>query len=90
MNSKMKQYDDDDGRVIASMDVEGMRWQNRKARRELNPENVVFKSPRGDQLSRSEACRYNWYAVLAGMVVVSVFSIAWILFILFCTQIWFK
>lgn len=90
MNSKTKQYEDDDGRVICSMDVEGMRWRNLKARREMQPENAAFKSPRGDQLSRSEARRYNWYAVLAGMVVVSVFSVTWILFILFCTQIWFK
>lgn len=90
MSSNPKQYEDDDGRVICSMDVEGMRWPTRKARREMHPDKMVYKTIQGDQLSRSEARRYNWYSVLAGMVVVSVFSITWILFVLFCTQIWFK
>jgi len=90
MSTKSKQYEDDDGRVICSMDVEGMRGLSLKARRKMHPENVVYKTVHGDQLSRSEARRYNWYAVLAGMLVVSVFSITWILFVLFCTEIWFK
>ncbi len=90
MSTKSKQYEDDDGRVICSMDVEGMRALSLKARRKMQPENVAYKTIHGDQLSRSEARRYNWYAVLAGMLVVSVFSITWILFVLFCTKIWFK
>jgi hypothetical protein len=90
MSSKPKQFDDDDGRVICDMDVEGLGWKSLKARREMRPDNAVYKSPRGEQLSRSEARRYNWYAILAGLVIVAVFSVTWILFVLFCTQIWFK
>ena len=32
MANKPKQYDDDDGRVICNMDVEGMRWHDKRVR----------------------------------------------------------
>jgi hypothetical protein len=86
-NQPKNQYEDDDGRVICSMDVEGMRWHDKKTRRE---ERVVRRAAQGDQLTRSEARRYTWYATLAGLLIVAVFSLAWVLFILFCTQIWLR
>lgn len=82
-----KQYDDDDGKVICNMDVEGMRWHDKNVRRE---ERAKRKYPQGDSMSRAEARRYTWYSILAGLVIASVFSITWVLFILFCTQIWFR
>lgn len=87
MKYKEKKYEDDDGRVICNMDVPGMRWYDKKSLRmeENTPQGIP-----GDQLTRSEARRYNWYAVLAGLVIVLVFSTVWVLFTLFCTQIWFR
>ena len=87
MNPQPRKYDDDDGRVICHMDVEGMRWQPRPVRvKEAPPANPAPLSP----LTRAEARRYTWYAVKAGILVATVFSLGLILFTLFCTQIWFR
>ncbi|MAT43958.1 MAG: hypothetical protein CL609_16610 [Anaerolineaceae bacterium] len=87
VNKSKKQYEDDDGRVICDMNVEGMRWFDKSLRRNGQMSNKV---PQGTQLTRSEARRYTWYSLLAGLSVAGVFSVTWILFILFCTQIWFR
>ena len=87
MVHKPKQYDDDDGRVVCAMDVEGMRWHDKDVRRR---ENEARKVAQGEQMTRSEARRFTWYAVLAGLLIVAVFSATWVLFALFCTQIWFR
>jgi len=87
MANKLKQYDDDDGRVICSMDVEGMRWHDKRVRGEKREANRVSQ---GNQMTKSEARQFTWYAVLAGLLIAAVFSVTWVLFILFCTEIWFK
>ena len=87
MANKLKQYEDDDGRVICNMDVEGMRWHDKRVRRESREARRVSQ---GDQMTKSEARQFTWYAVLAGMLIAAVFSVTWILFILFCTKIWFR
>jgi hypothetical protein len=88
MNKQPRQYEDDDGRTICDMDVAGLRWHDRRFRREKRAEARAAAS--AGQLTRSEARRYTWYAMLAGLMIVSVFSATWILFTLFCTEIWFK
>jgi hypothetical protein len=90
MTRVSKKYDDDDGRVIANMDVEGMRWHDRRKRPEEPQAVKAYQGVRGDPLTRSEARRYTWSAVLAGLVVVLVFSVTWVLFVLFLTQIVFR
>jgi len=85
MGQNPKQYDDDDGRVVCSMDVEGMRWHDKRVRREQKAMRTAAV-----QMTRSEMRRYNWYSILAGLSIVGVFSVVWVLFVLFCTQIWFK
>ncbi len=87
MEKLNKKYEDDDNRVICNMDVEGMRWYDRDIRRK---ERETRKTPRGNQLTRSETWRYTWSALLAGLSIVAVFSVTWVLFILFCTKIWFR
>jgi hypothetical protein len=87
MTAQPKQYDDDDGRVICNMDVPGMRWHDRAVRRQ---ERAQRKASQGGQLTRSEALRYTWYAVLSGLLIAAIFSTVWVLFILFCTQVWFR
>ncbi len=82
-----KQYEDDDGRVICNMDVEGMRWYDKGVRRR---EQAARRLPPGDELSRLEIRQLTGSAVLAGLMIVLVFSVTWVLFILFCTEIWFR
>lgn len=87
MKPEPKKFDDDDGRVIVNMNVEGMPWYNRRLRRER------FAAPsvsQGDQLTDSEGRLYTWYSVLAGLFITLVFAATWVLFVLFCTEIWFK
>ncbi len=87
MNPQQKKYDDDDGRVICNMDVDGMRWHDRAIHKK---EPAVHQVAKGEQMTKSEARRFTWYAIRAGMLVVLIFSVVWVLFILFCTQVWFR
>jgi hypothetical protein len=87
MANQKKQYDDDDGRVILNMDIEGMQWHDKRVRQEKRTERKVGH---GDQLTRSEARQFTWYAILAGLLIVAVFSVTWVLFILFCINVWFR
>jgi hypothetical protein len=87
MAPQPRQYDDDDGRVICDMDLDGMRWNAKTIRRE---ENKKRNPPQGNQMTKSETLRYVWYSVLSGLLIASVFSITWVLFILFCTKVWFR
>ena len=87
MNPQPKKYDDDDGRVICNMDVDGMRWHDKAARRKKTAPRLVAQF---EQMTKSEARQFTWYAIRAGLLVASVFSVVWVLFILFCTQVWFR
>lgn len=92
MSKEQRKYDDDDGRVIADMNVEGMPWHDRSVRREKRAERRAERSEsvrQGVRLTRSEARRYTFYAVLAGLTVALIFSAVWILLTLFMTQVWF-
>lgn len=87
MAREQKQYDDDDGRVICNMDVEGMPWHNKRARRQASAVQAV---PQGEQLTDAEARQYTFHAVLAGLLIVGVFALTWVLVILFCINVWFR
>ena len=89
MIRKPNQYDDDDGRVIVDMDIEGMKWHDRGVRREKRAVRSN-KSYAGDQMTKAEARRYTFSAMLAGLTIVLIFSAVWVLFTLFATQFWFK
>ena len=84
MSRKPKRtYDDDDGRTIAPMNIEGMPWYKPEA-----PE----RRPDGTEpepLTKEEARIYTLAAVKAGLTIASVFGIAIYLFLLFCDKIWF-
>ena len=86
MKYKQKQYDDDDGMVVCNMDVDGMPWHDKRIRQEA----TARKNAQGEQMTKAESLLYTWYSILAGLLVVAVFSVTWILFTLFCTQIWFR
>lgn len=96
MSSAMKvharQYDDDDGRVICNMDVEGMRWHDKRVRREKREQAraVAAGQTDGEQMTKAEARQFTFHAVLAGLTIALAFSVVWVLFVLFCTQVWFR
>jgi hypothetical protein len=87
MNTQRERFDDDDGRVVCNMDVDGMRWHDKVARRKIF---ATHQAAHGGQMTRSEARRFTWVAVQAALFLASIFSVAWVLFILFCTQVWFR
>ena len=85
------QFDDDDGRTIVSMDVEGMPWYDRRhdfVRR--SERDSSQPSPHGTGLTDRELRLYTWGAIKAGLLVASVFSLTWILLVLFLTKILFR
>ncbi len=84
--SRKKRYEDDDGRVVARMNVDGMPWHNGRAGDDGQPEQ---QSGEPVQLTKEESRAYAWGAVKAALLISAVFSIGAILFILFCTNIWF-
>ena len=86
-----KQYDDDDGRTIVSMDVEGMPWYDRRHAFVPKPERESNQpSPYGTGLTNRELRLYTWGALKAGLLVASVFAVTWILLVLFLTQVVFR
>jgi hypothetical protein len=87
MKPQAKKYDDDDGRVICKMDVDGMRWQDKVTH---SKKTALCQVAAFEQMTKSEARQYTWYAIKAALLVASVFSVVWVLFILFCTQVWFR
>jgi hypothetical protein len=78
---------DDDGRVIVNMDVEGMPRHDKQVRLEKTRARKYSQGPQG---TKPENRLYTWYSMLYGLLIAAVFSITWILFTLFCTQIWFR
>ena len=90
MAREPKQYDDDDGRVIVNMDVEGMKWHDRRVRREDRAKRKENNAGKGLQLTKAEARRFTWYAILAGLTIVAVYAVVWGLLLLFMTQVWFR
>lgn len=89
-NSK-KQYEDDDGRTICDMNVDGMRWyqaeQKRANRAEAQAE-LQRKIANGEALTRRETLRYTWYATLAGLAVVGFIGGGTTLFIFILWLLW--
>ena len=89
MARQLKQYEDDDGRVIVDMDLDGMKWHDRRIKKETREERKS-KTPTGTQLTKREARRFTRYAVLAGLTLFAVYAVVWAAILLFMTQVWFK
>ena len=75
--------EDDDGHVIAPMNVEGMPWYSPADTRQ---------SPGGErqELTRSELRHVMFGALGASLLIATALSLGLILFVLFCTEIWLK
>ena len=81
-----KKYEDDDGRVIANMNVDGMPWYLRSGR---PGQNAGTDSDLSD-LTENETKEIIKGAVKAGLLIGGIFLAACFLFILFCLFVWFK
>ncbi len=88
MNQQPDNFEDD-GLVVCDMNVAGMPWHQDRSSRAVRDSGQNSRM-RGDPITKPELRRYTWYALLAGLVVVAIFSIVWILFTLFATQVWFR
>ena len=78
---KKKQYDDDDGRVIANMNVDGMPWYAPKP--ETPPD-----SGEKPELSRHETWALIWGVMKAALLVAAAFAAAYFLFLLILDLVW--
>jgi len=83
MAKKRKQYDDDDGRVIADMNVDGMPWYTPK--KDAAPEGG--ESP---QLSGHETWAMIWGVLKAALLIAGVFALIYFLLILALDLGWAK
>ncbi|MBO7405988.1 MAG: hypothetical protein J6V14_00035 [Clostridia bacterium] len=87
---KQKRIDpEDDGRVIASMNVDGMPWHNPVAN-PAAPENVEENREKLGELDKKQTLFLVLGVVGAALAVAAVFVVVYFLFILFCRYVWFK
>lgn len=87
MEKQRKLHDDDDGRVIANMNVDGMPWYQR-SQRQIKGFSTKTNSDFSD-LTREETREIIKGAMKAGLLIAGVFILAMFVFILFCLYIWF-
>lgn len=86
MSRKPKLPDpEDDGHVIAPMNVEGMPWY--KPERPEDTLNVPGSSQ--SELTSSERRLVVWGAIRTGLLIFAVFAVIFLLFLLFSDYIWF-
>lgn len=83
---KKKVYDDDDGRVISNMNVEGMPYY-----RDTKPFGNEGEPSDSDlDLSQSERRAMIGGVFAAALLVAGIFALVGTLFLLFCTKVWLK
>lgn len=84
MNDKRK-YDDDDGRVIVPMDVDGMPgfYKRPKTDDEEAPQQKM-------DLTKEEGRAITGGVLKAAFLILAVYGVVFALFILFCQFVWFK
>jgi len=87
MAKKKRTYEDDDGRVIASMNVAGMRWYQKSPRQTANN---MHSSSDYEDLAKEETREIIKGALKASLLIVGIFILAMLLFILFCIFVWFR
>lgn len=74
-----KHYDDDDGRVIANMNVEGMPWYRRES---------SLSDSHGSELDRADTRKVIWGVMKVTFAFLAVFSAIMVLVVFIMTRIW--
>lgn len=82
-----RQYDDDDGRTIINMDVDGMPWHDKRIRREKREKE---KAAAEEVLTKRQTARWIWRSLLAGFFVIFVIGGIIVLLIFIEWIIWKK
>ncbi len=90
MAKQRKTYEDDDGRVIAKMNVEGMPWYRSgpKDEQQGGPDKNAASSR--EPLSRRDTIRILFASMKWALLFSLVFSVIMVGFVLFCVFVWFK
>ena len=92
--ARRKRPEDDDGRVIAPMNVDGMPWYSGAPREEQPPAGEQrpddLLPPRQEPLTGPEKRAFTWGVLKAAMLVAGVFILVYLAFLLFCVFVWFK
>ena len=93
MRTQKTQFDDDD-RVIANMNVEGTPWYDKQVRESQRRESETERKAKvklyGERMSSSDARRYTFYALLAGLTIALAFAGVYAMVILFMTEVWLR
>lgn len=86
-----KSYDDDDGRVISSMNVDGMPWHSERPFRKPAREEPEKKGPEDElQLTAKEKRAMARGVFAAALLIAGVYVLAALAFILFCVFVWLR
>lgn len=83
-----RKYDDDDGRVIVPMDVDGMPGVFGRPRKQEEETEAPRKHKL--ELSKEEGRAVTGGVLKAAFTVLLIYAVVFALFILFCQFIWFK
>ncbi len=86
MKKRKKTYDDD-GRVIANMNVDGMPWYTDRSKEksaDTNNNNEEISLTKAEQRAMMRG------VVLASLLVAGAFVLVGLAFVLFCVFVWFK
>jgi hypothetical protein len=76
---------EDDGRVIAPMNVDGMPWYlNHGKQSDENPSSNIK-----EQLTPSQRRAFMFGVLKAILLIFSVYFLVFFLFLLFCSKVWF-
>ena len=86
MSKCRKTYDDDDGRVIANMNVEGMPWHGKG----VFPSEPEEDEKPPQQFNKPERRAIMTGAMIAVLLIGLVFLTAAFLFFLFCDFVWLR
>ncbi|MGI6192844.1 MAG: hypothetical protein ACOYI3_04705 [Christensenellales bacterium] len=89
MKRKKKTYDDDDGRIIANMNVPGMPGYVERRTPRVDDAGTPLQTD-ADELYGKDLWRFMRSAIAAAMVVAGVIVAGMVLFTLFCTEIWLR
>jgi hypothetical protein len=87
LKKNKNRYDDDDGRTIASMNVDGMPWHAPGA--EKNKSVTQTESGAQEKLRGLDRWAFIWGMTKALLLLMAVFLVGYLLFILFCVKVWF-
>lgn len=90
MAKQRRTHEDDDGRVIAKMNVEGMPWHRPGPKDEQKSAPGSEPAASREPLSRRDTVKIMLASMKWALLFSLVFSVIMVGFVLFCVFVWFK